>query len=445
VKYEIIRGDCREVLADLRRYGEHFHACVTDPPYHLVSTVDRTGMDGMARFPHGYTRLSRGFMGKSWDGGDVAFRPETWRAVWNVLRPGGYLIAFGGTRTFHKMAVAIEDAGFEIRDTLMWLYGTGFPKSHDVSKGIDRAAGAMRDVIGRAPTRKGDSGDQAYAAFGKFNQSRFVDVTAPAPATPEAQQWSGWGTALKPAWEPILLARKPLIGTVAANVLAHGTGALNIDASRIGSEQIKTCAKKGMYGAGSADKMRDMGFRPYRVDNRDVQDSTHEGRWPANVLHDGSGEVLAAFASFGDKSSARKNGNPNNPKRGANHVATSYGQGDDSPTHDYRDEGTAARFFYCAKASKADRAGSKHPTVKPLALLRYLINLVTPPGGTVLDPFAGSGTTLQAAIECGARPTGIEADPQYFADIKRRMLSVCPVAPAPAPPPWQRSWAWASR
>jgi site-specific DNA-methyltransferase (adenine-specific) len=353
-------GDCRDVLLELAAAGESFHACITDPPYHLTSIVKRFGGENAAPAQFGsdgaFARASRGFMGKTWDGGGVAFDPSTWRAVFDVLRPGAHLLAFGGTRTFHRMAVAIEDAGFEIRDTVMWLYATGFPKSHNVAK----TAGAA---------------------------------------------WSGWGTALKPAWEPIIVARRPLAGTVAANVLAHGTGALNIGASRIALPDGDSLhdGLRGDYerlDTGTVDSQ--WGFK--RVDR-----APGLGRWPANVTHDGSDEVIEAFAAYAARGGAGS-AQGDEPRARARRVART-------------DTATAARFFYSAKATIADRGGSRHPTVKPLALLRYLCRMVTPPGGRVLDPFAGSGTTLQGAVECGFDATGIERDPEYQADIRRRLAA----------------------
>lgn len=359
-----IVGDCREALAAM---GEGvIDACVTDPPYHL--TTGKRGGTGLASVsphtPYGRSRITTGFMGKAWDGGDVAMQPATWAAVLRVLKPGAHLLAFGGTRTFHRMAVAIEDAGFEIRDCVMWLYGTGFPKSLNV-------------------------GD-------------------------------GRGTALKPAWEPIIVARKPLIGSVAANVLAHGTGAYNIDECRIPTDDnlnggAYSPGARGEDGAWS-EATGMMGAGGGRLPGAYVRP---EGRWPANVIHDGSDEVLAAFpAAPGQLARARTDGAAQgNAIYGAlRHVR----RGDPEPRGD---AGSAARFFYSAKASKADRAGSKHPTVKPLALMRYLCRLVTPPGGTVLDPFAGSGTTGEAALREGFEPLLIEAEAEYGEDIRRRLLA----------------------
>jgi DNA modification methylase len=381
---QLHQGDCRDILKTLPTNS--IDSVVTDPPYEL------------------------GFMGKKWDNTGIAYDTSMWAEVLRVLKPGGHLLAFGGTRTYHRMVVAIEDAGFEIRDSIHWIYGSGFPKSLDVSKAIDKVNGegdrlhkftawmrttgltarqldditntnmgghyltaksqpaiptaalwavirphiaevpgwvdelvarieAEREVVGEHPNG---------SAPGGFGEHRFTfnSKAITAPATVEARRWEGWGTALKPAHELIVVARKPLNGTVAANVLQHGTGALNINACRIGDPP---------------------------------------GRWPANVIHDGSDEVTAMFP-------------------------------DD--TH---------RFFYAAKASRAERnAGlntttNNHPTVKPITLIRYLLRLVTPPNGTTLDPFAGSGTTLAAAIHENLHAIGIELTPEYHPIIQARI------------------------
>jgi site-specific DNA-methyltransferase (adenine-specific) len=257
------------------------------------------------------------------------------------------------------MAVRIEDAGFEIRDMIAWVYGSGFPKSLDVSKAIDKAAGAEREVIGPA------------TVGGKGQGNAYGTITRP-PATAPATAWQGWGTALKPALEPITVARKPLIGTVAENVLAHGTGALNVDGCRVGNE-VRYNAPAGNKAGGNSLNMSAVGMP------QDAKGSTAAGRWPANLIHDGCDEVVGLLND-------------------------------------------AARFFYCAKASKADRGeGNNHPTVKPTDLMRYLCRLVTPPGGTVLDPFMGSGSTGKAAMLEGFGFIGIERDPEYVKIAKARI------------------------
>ena len=322
----LIHGDSRTVLRALPE-GK-LDACITDPPYGLS------------------------FMGKGWDHGVPD--ADMWLEVLRVLKPGAHLLAFGGTRTFHRLAVAIEDAGFEIRDTVMWVYGSGFPKSHNLDG-----------------------------------------------------EWEGWGTALKPAWEPIIVARKPLVGTVAANVLAHGTGALNIDGCRI-SATDKTPAPVGTF-VGSA--IGPTGLRGERDGSADAL-----GRWPANLIHDGSEEVVSCFPT-----APGQQGKSSDSQRTRQVVygATSD-NGKEYPPRG--DSGSAARFFYCAKASKADRGeGNTHPTVKPTALMQYLCRLVTPAGGTVLDPFMGSGSTGKAARIEGFKFVGIDQEEKYVAIARERV------------------------
>lgn len=284
-------ADCREAAAALPE--NLFDAIITDPPYHLQSMVKRfsgTTLDAdtqtSARSRNradAAARLARGFIGHTWDGGDIAFDAELWRTMYRVVKPGGWLAAFGSPRGYHRMAVAIEDAGFEIRDSLIWLYGTGFPKSHN-----------------------------------------------------QEGAWAGWGTALKPGYEPITWARKPLSEkTVAANLARWGTGAIHIEAARA------------------------------------------EARFPANVCHDGNAGL----------------------------------------------ENEIARFFYCAKANARDRRGSQHPTVKPVALMQWLCRLLVRPGGLVFDPFAGSGSTVEAALNEGLRIIVAEREPTYQQDIAKRILA----------------------
>lgn len=356
----LLSGDC---IAQMRAMpADSVHSAVTDPPYHFASIVKRFGGANAAPARIGetgaYERASRGFMGKEWDGGDIAFRPETWAEVLRVLKPGGHLLAFGSSKGSHRMVCAIEDAGFEIRDTIMWIYGTGFPKSH--------------------------------------NQEGF---------------WEGWGSALKPAFEPSVMARKPLIGTIAANLSAFGTGAINIDGCRVEADLTEMQGRSGTAAAGNV--ILGAGIR-----NPDggVWEPNSDGRWPANVLHDGSDEVVSAFPHT-------SSGKPGVMRLGVN-TGAAYGAESRKPgtlMTGFGDSGSAARFFYSAKATKAERAGSKHPTVKPIALMRYLCRLVTPPGGTVLDPFAGTGTTGAAALAEGFNVTLIEREIEYQQDIRRRL------------------------
>jgi len=347
---ELLHGDCLERLRELP--NNSVDACVTDPPYGLS------------------------FMGKAWDY-DVP-QVNVWREVLRVLKPGGHLLAFAGTRTQHRMAVNIEDAGFEIRDMIAWVYGSGFPKSMDVSKAIDKAAGAEREVVGSKLGQPGyslaDNG-RTNAVYNDLHDPA-AECAITAPATPKAQQWEGWGTALKPALEPITVARKPFKGTVAANVLEHGTGALNIDGCRVSAEDL-AALQKNWDRVQSANQ----GIASQGIKAIDLRDRAPSGRWPANLIHDGSNQ----------------------------------------PTALLRD---SARFFYCAKASKADRGeGNSHPTVKPTELMRYLCRLVTPCGGVVLDPYMGSGSTGKAAVLEGFRFIGIEREAEYL-EIARGRIEV---------------------
>jgi len=354
--------------------GPLFDSCVCDPPYEL------------------------GFMGKGWDSTGVAFQVETWRRVYDALKPGAHLVAFSGTRTYHRMACAIEDAGFEIRDQLAWAYGSGFPKSLDVSKAIDKAAGAEREVISRKQVAVGF--DTEKQGGGGWAAGEIVET---APATPEAQRWQGWGSALKPAWEPICLARKPLAEkSIAANVLAHGTGAINVDGCRVGTERLAAMTA-GQARIGTFE--RGVMVTPER-----------EGRFPANLCHDGSDEVLTGFPETGAAKAAPRGGTNANPMD----WGKSRSDGDQCKGHD-DNGGSAARFFYSAKAGPLDRIGTAHATVKPVDLMRWLCRLVTPPGGHILEPFAGSGTTGIAAMAEGFDCTMIELEAEHVADIARKL------------------------
>ena len=384
----LIHGDCLQALASMP--DACVDAVVTDPPYGLA------------------------FMGKRWDY-DVP-NVEIWAQCLRVLKPGGHLLAFAGTRTQHRMAVRIEDAGFEIRDMITWVYGSGFPKSLDVSKAIDKAAGAEREVVGSKIGQPGYS----MADNGRTN-AVYADLHDPAaecsitaPATPEAQQWSGWGTALKPALEPITMARKPLIGTVAANVLAHGTGGLNIDGCRVAhDEDCRMMAPSQANIDNPSEKHRQAGRREA------VLELKPGGRWPANLLHDGSDEVVGLFPANAGASAPVKGTEASMASVGA-----VTGKRDRVPGAFHADTGSAARFFYCSKTSKADREdGNTHPTVKPTDLMRYLCRLVTPPGGIVLDPFMGSGSTGKAALLEGFDFIGIEREPEYLEIARRRITA----------------------
>jgi site-specific DNA-methyltransferase (adenine-specific) len=384
-------GDCLEVLRTMA--DNSVDAVVTDPPYGLS------------------------FMGKKWDY-DVP-SVAIWAECLRVLKPGGHLLAFAGTRTQHRMAVRIEDAGFEIRDMIAWVYGSGFPKSLDVSKAIDKAAGAEG---GRGPMKRGGERLARLENGKRDGEGRWGDESGRdpytyAPATPEAQQWAGWGTALKPALEPITMARKPLAGTVAANVLEHGTGGINVDGCRIGGpiayasggfpERTNSPEREGREEAGD---------RAWARSGEGVEHREVSGRWPANLIHDGSDEVVELFPTVASgMPGVRRKPHATCAMSGRLEITGDTETG-------YADSGSAARFFYTAKASRDDRdPGNTHPTVKPTELMRYLCRLVTPPGGIVLDPFMGSGSTGKAAMLEGFGFIGIEREAPSYAIAQHRI------------------------
>jgi DNA modification methylase len=456
MQHHLHLGDCIEVLKSLP--DNSVDTIITDPPYEL------------------------GFMGKRWDSSGVAFQPETWEAALRVAKPGAFLLAFGGTRTFHRMTCAIEDAGWEIRDCIMWIYGSGFPKSLDISKAIDKAAGAEREVIGENPNyRHPDSNHHE-----RWNNA-VLNPSITAPATNLSRQWSGWGTALKPAWEPIIVAMKPLDGTFAQNAEQHGIAGLNIDGARIGTNgekihvpQSDPANRKGVVGTDLG--ISDVDAEKFRSAQRaSVERTMNLGRWPANVVLSHHPDCiptgrLASVAGdnrppqngsrpsgFGDVGSESGNGKPAGPLYGASereiwdchedcpirlldqqsgHLKSGV-PGVRRKAHEtnamsgrlnltgrtetgYADAGGASRFFYIAKASKSERGpDNNHPTVKPIALMEYLCRLTaTPTGGVVLDPFMGSGTTGVAALNTGRNFIGIERDPEYFEIAKRRIAAV---------------------
>ncbi len=497
--FRILLGDCRDRLKELP--DNSIDSIVTDPPYEL------------------------GFMGKSWDASGVAYDVTVWRECLRVLKPGGHLLSFGGSRTYHRMACAIEDAGFQIRDQIMWVYGSGFPKSLNISKAIDKQNGRRfedryalgrhirerRELLGisratvnswfgyvdgcehwerqdphgaRVPTMADwlvlqdrlELSDDWFELIARIEAEREIiaqrkahqwvfdpgeqnvfvekqlDITT--PATAEAKEWDGWGTALKPAHEPIVLARKPLDGTVANNVLKHGVGGLNIDGCRVGDEVL---------GGGTMPNLRDVGAMSKEATGIDklsfgqnprpatrLEHESHVGRFPANFIHDGSDEVLELFPDKAGAIAPVKSGQ----KGFGGDIYGKYQQaGDDGATFYNDGLGSAARFFYCAKASKKDRnegldgfadkevhrygAGigegltpnapandkNHHPTVKPTDLMRYLCRLVTPPNGTVLDPFTGSGSTGKAAVLEGFSFIGVEQSEEYIAIAEARIQS----------------------
>lgn len=466
--FTIVQGDCISVMRSMPDCS--VDAVITDPPYEL------------------------GFMGKDWDSTGIAFNPEVWKEALRVLKPGGHLLSFGGSRTYHRMACAIEDAGFEIRDQIMWVYGSGFPKSHNISKALDKmdaveeqkmrryrftewvrstgitskqineATGTMmgshytthasqpaimtrehlelcRHLIKEIPEWVEREADIRTVESKNFSERAVIGTYAEKSSTPgfiehrfvsknknitasntlKAKEWEGWGTALKPAHEPICLARKPLEGTVAENVLRWGVGGLNIDGCRVGTE--------------------------------DAEGTTTTGRFPANLMHDGSQQVLDLFPENAGAAAPVRSGHSGE----SNGIYNDYAQRADDGATFYGNKGSAARFFYCPKASKSDRdngcediqpkresdrisdSGSGgdnprnrtnkprinfHPTVKPTELMRYLCRLITPKGGKVLDPFNGSGSTGKAALLEGMSYVGIDLNPEYIEIANARLTEV---------------------
>jgi DNA modification methylase len=420
----VYHGDCIEVMRQLP--DNSVDAVVTDPPYGLgFMGKDWDSVGALASRPasaekhdNAYPRTGKGKAAVTFDGnGFQLWFTEVATEALRILKPGGHLLAFGGTRTWHRLAVAIEDAGFEVRDSMAWMYGSGFPKSLDVSKAIDKRAGAEREVVGKSNRCIGPSqmGDNGIGTFKESNWAESNNITA--PATPAAEQWQGWGTALKPAHEPIVVARKPLIGTVAENVLTHGTGALNIDGCRIAGEVPSV--PQPVFGVASG--VTDFGAGTGR--NGSMSQAT--GRWPANVILDESQAAELDKQSGVLSSGAHRKDYEFD--EGSTQTQTSFVQGMAGKTRSYRVEastGGASRFFYVAKANKKERPnvdGIAHPTVKPMALMRYLVRLVTPPGGTVLEPFAGSGTTIEACVIEGFNCIAIEREADYLPLIEARL------------------------
>jgi site-specific DNA-methyltransferase (adenine-specific) len=388
---EILNGNNLDLLKTLP--DNSVDSVVTDPPYGLS------------------------FMNKKWDYDVPSI--ELWKEVYRVLKHGGHVLSFGGTRTYHRMVVNMEDAGFEIRDQIMWLYGSGFPKSLNIGKAIDKNEGNEREIVGekkRGDVQKAKEKGVGYLAdvANRNNVKQFGYGTE--TITKGSSEWEGWGTALKPANEPICLARKPLSEkSVAENVLKHGTGGINIDRCRV--ETIDKILNKGRGSESAISKGK---YGDSKEQETHQTEGQKLGRFPANVIHDGSEEVLQGFPNTG-------NGNGGKPYNYSgkeyDNKKTSMFNGDkpQAPSN-FNDSGNASRFFYCAKASKSDRSdGNNHPTVKPTELMRYLCRLITPPNGIVLDPFMGSGSTGKGAILEGFDFIGMELDPEYVEIAKARI------------------------
>jgi site-specific DNA-methyltransferase (adenine-specific) len=376
----IVNEDCIKHLKTIE--DNYFDSVVTDPPYHLT------------------------FMNKYWDSTGIAFTTELWKEVYRTLKPGGYLLSFAASRNYHRMAVAIEDSGFEIRDQIMWIYGSGFPKSLNIGKQIDKKLGNKRISLGKYKT---PDGGQELSTYNNWKDSTVQERRWP-EVTKGDSEWEGWGTALKPAHEPICMARKPISEkSVTDNVLKHGTGGINIDGCRVTTDEnisnhsrsAESAVSKGIFGASKEQETHQT-------------KGQEKGRYPANLIHDGSDEVVSQFpktksSPVGFKNIGWKHSGNTKDKM----TPLKYQQ-------EYKDEGSVSRYFYCAKANKKERGDSKHPTVKPVKLMRYLVRLVTPKDGIVLDPFAGTGTTGEACILENRNYYLIEAEESYIEDIENR-------------------------
>ena len=377
----IYNDDCLSALENIG--AESIDCIVTDPPYEL------------------------NFMGKGWDKAGVSFNKGTWGKCLRVLKPGGYLLAFGGSRTYHRIACAIEDAGFEIRDTIMWLYGSGFPKSMDIEKAINKRDGVEFKSKPASGVGFMNTKDNGY-------HNTIHQLEQIGDSSKRAKDWQGWGTALKPSFEPIIVARKPFKGSLVDNVIEYGVGGLNIDECRVGNEEISVHnAPKGTFAGGEPNRGSDT--NSYR---------NHIGRFPANTIltydENDFDEVCGGFPSGGKNGSITKRYKMNNQVYGEYGYCNTW--------EAYNDSGSAARYFYCAKASKKDRdeglegfetKKNVHPTVKPTSLMQYLVRLVAPKGATILDPFMGSGSTGKAVMfedkdrNTNYKVIGIEKDPEY--------------------------------
>lgn len=468
-------GDNRATLRRLIDEGVRVHSIVTDPPYGMTSITKRFGADKAAPAKFGkdgaFARASAGFMGSKWDGTGIERDPEFWRLIYDILLPGGYVVAFSAARTGHWQACAMEMAGFVMHPFLGWVYGQGFPKAHSAAMAIDKQLGvkggrgepksaAHAGWIERGRMRGGDEAEnnEGWQRPWMADEDKVAAAASKyVPGSLEAAQWEGWaygGQALKPALEPIFVGQKPFSEKNGAlNILKHGVGAINIEGCRVPIDPVSDASQMRTMARGQRTDNQNgqqWGMSKNSGDTPTVVRAT--GRHPANLLHDGSDNVVALFPQSAGQQAAVQG---TEPSPITNEI---YGQfAERLPSEPRGDTGSAARFFnsfptpdesgeagtsqeqfdseglqcepifYQGKATKADRAGSKHPTVKPIALMRWLCRLVTPPGGTVLDPFAGSGTTGAAAREEGFDCILMEAEDQFAADIRRRFGLSAPV------------------
>jgi site-specific DNA-methyltransferase (adenine-specific) len=430
-------GDNRATLRRLIDEGVRVHAVVTDPPYGLTSVVKRFGKEGSAPAKHGtdgaFARASAGFMGKVWDGTGIERDPEFWRLIWEILLPGGFVFAFSGSRTGHWQACAMEMAGFIMHPMHGWVYGSGMPKAHNPCPAIDKHMGVegSKTLLGETVRRMRPGADQNNDGTWEKLEDREYERGNYVPGSPEAQRWDGWrhGTQTqKPALEPIYLGQKPYSEkTGALNLLKHGVGALNIDGCRVphqtvngGNLALNPHLRESINGGNGGN------IFPEETERRVVVPH-QQGRWPANLMHDGSDNVVALFPAQAGAAAPVKGTEASDATKNA------YNDRERVPGAFHADSGSAARFFnsfpdgpdadaiiYHGKATKGDRAGAKHPTVKPVGLIEHLVRHVTPPGGIVLDPFAGSGTTGEAARRLGFDCILMEAEPEYATFLRQR-------------------------
>ena len=411
----VLHGDALEQLATLP--DASVDAVVTDPPYGLANTSPAQVVEALTRWTSGdraFLPSGRGFMGHEWDG--FVPPPAVWDECLRVLKPGGHLLAFAGSRTHDLMGLGIRLAGFEIRDSVAWLYGSGFPKSLDVSKAIASGGGRPEDIRRMAMGDEYVPSGRGRVNYDHGGGSAMNGTIGGIELPPAARQWEGWGTALKPAFEPVTLARKPLEGTVAANVLEHGTGALNIDACRVGMSDADRAVVDSR--SGGLTEPADGTFLGGIGQRDGLFKSAPGGRWPANVVLDESQAAELDRQSGNVKTGATK------PHQRDPDSAPMFKVGKWMTHSQPASEGGASRFFYVAKAPSSERPvvdGVAHPTVKPLQLMRWLVRMVTPPGGVVLDPFAGSGTTLEAGVLEGVDVIGVEREDDYHPLILARL------------------------